>query len=511
MTKRLRKHLLLLVSLILLASSIGTVSAVSDDKMFNIALTAPFTGFDPLRTNDAASTYINAQIYETLYRIGADGTNNPLLAEALPEYSQDGLSATIKLRQGVMFQDGTPFNAEAVKYTFSLIKDPDFGSSRASIVASIDTMEVIDEYTIKLNLKYEDGVLLAKLAHTNSAIVSPTAQASRDLMIDPVGTGPYKFVSMVSGANVVLEANDAYWGGVPQINNVTMTIIAEESTAVARMETGEADFMPNVSVQQIARLEGMPGVTFAASPAAQVVYVMIRPNSSVNPLMNNKEFRLAIAKALDTQGYTEFVMEGYANHSASLIGPNVFGYTPESEAFGYSYDPDGAREIIQKNGWADEPIAFLVPTTPVYTPMGEYFQANLIEAGFNNVQIEALDWSAWLTETKTDNRFDITLAAWSNVTRDGTELLEPNWHSKNGSMRARVDSEEFDQLVLEGKTTSNTETRIQKLQAANKYLLDEACAVPVYNAINLFAFNSAYEGVTRGVDGTFYLKDITIK
>jgi peptide/nickel transport system substrate-binding protein len=511
MTERLRKHLSLLLSLILIGSSIGAASAANEEKMFNIALTAPFVGFDPLRTNDQASTYVNAQIYETLYRISPDGTNNPLLAEALPEFSEDGLTATIKLHQGVKFQDGTPFNAEAVKYTFSLIKNPDFGSSRASIVASIDTMDVLDEYTIRLNLKYEDGVLLAKLAHTNSAIVSPTAQASRDLMIDPVGTGPYKFVSMVSGANVVLAANEDYWGGAPQVKNVTMTIIAEESTAVARMETGEADFMPNVSVQQIARLEGMPSVTFATSPAAQVVYVMIRPNSTVNPLMKNKDFRVAIAKALDTQGFTEFVMEGYATHSASLIGPNVFGYTAEAETFGYSYDPQGAKEIIQKNGWADEPIAFLVPTTPMYTPMGEYFQANLIEAGFNNVKIEALDWSAWLTESKTDNRFDVSLAAWSNVTRDGTELLEPNWHSKNGSMRTRVDSEVFDQLVMEGKTTSNNETRIQKLEAANKFLLDEACVVPVYNAINLFAFNSAYDGVTRGVDGTFYLKDITIK
>ncbi len=510
MANRTGRRMALLLSLVLVALSLNA-SAATADKMFNVALTAPFTGFDPLRTNDAASTYINAQVYETLYRIAPDGSNMPLLATELPEFSADGMTATIKLREGVTFHDGTPFNAEAVKHTFSLIKDPAFGSNRASIVASIDTMEVLDEHTIKLNLKYADGVLLAKLAHTNSAIVSPTAQATRDLMIDPVGTGPYKFVSMVSGANVVLTANEEYRGGAPAVKNVTMTIIAEESTAVARMETGEADFMPNVSVQQVARLQGMPHVTFATSPAAQVVYVMIRPNSTKNPLMANKDFRVAIAKSFDTQGYTDFVMEGYASHSASVIGPNVFGYTEAAEGFGYAYDPQGAKAIVDANGWADEPIAFLVPMTPVYTPMGEYFQANLMEAGFNNVTIEPLDWSAWLTESKTDNRFDISLAAWSNVTRDGTELMEPNWHSKTGSMRARVDSETFDTLVNEGKTTTDNAVRIEKLEAANKFLLDEAVVVPVYNAVNLFAFNNAYEGVTRGVDGTFYLKDITVK
>lgn len=377
-------------------------------------------------------------------------------------------------------------------------------------MGSIDTMEVLDEYTIKLNLKYEDGVLLAKLAHTNSAIVSPTAQAGQDLMIQPVGTGAYEFVSSISGADVVLKANENYWGGAAAVKNVTMTVIAEESTAVARMETGEADFMPNVSVQQIPRLQGIPGVVFATSPAAQIFYVMIRPNSAINPIMENLEFRKALAMAFDTEGYTEFVMEGYASHSASIIGPNVFGYTPAAEEFGYKYDPDAAKAIVEANGWADEAIKFLVPSTPVYTPMGEYFQSNLQDIGLTNVQIESIDWSAWLTESKTDNRFDVSLSAWSNVTRDGTELLEPNWESKVSS-RSRINSEVFDTLVYEGKTTADTALRIEKLEAANKFLLDEACAVPVYNAINLFAFNEAYEGATRGVDGTFYLKDITIK
>ena len=152
-------------------------AAATDGKMFNVALTAAFTGFDPLRTNDSASTYVNAQIYETLYRIDPETDEYmPLLAAEMPEYSEDGLTVTVKLREGVTFHDGTPFNSEAVKYTFDLIKDPDFGSARASIAGSIDTMECPDDYTIVFHLLYEDGVFTAKLAHTNSAIVSPTAQ-----------------------------------------------------------------------------------------------------------------------------------------------------------------------------------------------------------------------------------------------------------------------------------------------------------------------------------------------
>ena len=166
-----------------------------------------------------ASTYVNAQIYETLYRIHpVTGEYTCLLAAELPQFSEDGLTATIKLREGIKFHDGTDFNAEAVKYTFELIKDPEFGSARASIAGSIDSIECPDEYTVVFHLTYEDGVLTAKLAHTNSAIVSPTAQKNQDLMVNPCGTGPYKFVSSVSGSNVVLTRNDEYWGEAPALS-----------------------------------------------------------------------------------------------------------------------------------------------------------------------------------------------------------------------------------------------------------------------------------------------------
>jgi len=105
-------------------------------------------------------------------------------------------------------------------------------------------------------------------------------------------------------------------------------------------------------------------------------------------------------------------MEGYAAWSGSIIGPKVFGYTKQAENYGYKYDPEGARATIKANHWENEKIKFLVPSTPVYTKLGEYFQANLKDVGFNNVQIESIDWSAWLIESKLENRFDLSLAGW---------------------------------------------------------------------------------------------------
>ena len=487
-------------------------SSADEGKMFNIALTAPFTGFDPLRTNDSASTYVNTQIYETLYRIDpVTGEYNCLLAADYPEFSDDGLTATIKLREGVKFHDGTDFNSEAVKYTFDLIKDPDFGSARASIAGSIDSIECPDDSTVVFHLSYEDGVLTAKLAHTNSAIVSPTAQQNQDLMVDPCGTGPYKFVSSVSGSNVVLTRNDEYWGDKPAIKDVTMTVISEESTAIARMETGEADFMPNVSVENISRLENIGDVTVETSEAAQIYYMILRGDSYINPVMAEKDFRTALCMGVDKEGYVEYIMEGYADAAKSVIGPKITGYDEEATTHNIAYDPDGAKAILDAHpGWADEEILFLVPSTPAYSKMGEYIQSSLKKAGFNNIKIETMDWSAWLTESKSDNRFDITLAAWSNVTRDGSELMEPNFHSENGQRRVRYaaeDIEAIDTYISNSKTTTDMAVRTENLLGVNAILQDNAYVQPIYNSVNLYAYNTAYTGITRDAGGTFYVKD----
>jgi peptide/nickel transport system substrate-binding protein len=504
--KRLQRLTTLMMALILLAAMTLTAAA-TEDKPFDVVITANVAGLDPLRTNDRASTYVNTQIYETLYFINREGEIEPLLADGMPEFASDNKSVVIKLRQGVTFHDGTPFNAEAVKYTFEMIKNPDFGSSRASLAASMESLEVLDEYTLKINLSYADGVLTAKLAHTNSAIVSPAAQAAQDLMVAPCGTGPYMFVSAVSGSNVMLTRFDGYWGDKPAIKDIVMTIILEESTALARLETGEADFIPSLAVESLPRVQSMQNVTLASHDSAQVFYVPLRPTSFINPLMANKDFRTAIIKAIDKESYVNYVLEGHATVANSVIGPKVFGYTPEAEAACIGFDLEGAKKLIADNGWADEAIHFLVPTSPVYTPMGEFFQANLKEAGFNNVKMEMIDWSAWLTESKTENRFDITLAAWSNVTRDGTELLEPNWDTKV-SARNKINDAAFDQLVYESKTTVDNAKRIQALQAANILLMENAYVAPISNGENNFAYNSKdYTNVDLTADGSFYIKE----
>ena len=493
-------------------SQAQTGAAISEDRMFNVIMPAVFVGFDPLRTNDSASTYVNVQIYETLYRLPPGSTEfQPLLAEKLPEFSADGRTVTIKLREGIRFHDGTPFNAEAVKYNIDLIRDPNFPSGRRSIVSAIERVDIVDNYTIRCPLSYPDGVLTAKLAHTNAAMVSPAAQKAQDLMIRPVGTGPYKFVSMVSGANVVLTRNDDYWGQKPVIKNCTMTVITDESTALARMETGEGDFYVQLSVPSVNRARSIRNVTVGSSEASNMYWLNPRPNSWKNPKMADRNFRIAIAKSIDIKGFVDHVVTGFGVAAHSVMGPPIFGYDPNAKA-GYPFDLDGAKKLIADNRWANEPILLLVPGTPVYIPMGEYVQANLRAAGFTNVQMETVDWAAWLADTRGPNRFDLTLGGWSNITRDGSELFEPNWHSTlAAAQRYFINSKEVDDFIQASKTTSVREERIRALRACDELMMREVFTIPLYYATNLFVYNNIFTNVDRDSGGTFYLKDFRYK
>ena len=489
----------------------NTPTVTTADDSLNIVMTTAPVGLHPIKTNDSASTDINAQVYETLYRRSLDGKSyEPLLATALPVCDEAGTTCTITLQQGVTFQDGTPFNSEAVKYTIEKIQDPDYGAARASIANSIESIECPDDYTVVLHLLYPDGVLTAKLAHTNSAIVSPTADQNQDLMVEPVGTGPYKFVSMISGSEVVLTRNDAYWGTAPEIKDITFTVITDVSTAISRLETGEADILKTVPETSVSRAQAISGYTTVTQPSSAITYLALRNNSSVNPIMSELPFRQAIMMAIDCDTYVSSVLGGLGSHSGSILGPTVFGYTDASEAYAYSYDPDAAKQIIIDNGYADEEITFLINNRSTTVALAEYIQASLKAVGFNNVKIVQEEWAAYLSDAKLDNAYDMTILTWSNVTGDGSECLEPNFSSVAGSQRVRYNNTDFDALVDASKKTLDSAERISALDAASKMIEEDAVVSPLYNTFQIFTFNAGYENVNLDPGGLLYITDITI-
>lgn len=474
-------------------SSTSSTTSSGEPSTVNIEVTTAPVGMHPLKTNDAPSTNITGQIFETLYFRSYDGTDyEPLLAESLPEFSDDGLTATIKLREGVTFQNGDPFTAEAVGYMIDCLKDEDYGSLRPSIVESINSYDIEDDYTIVLHLAYADGVLVAKLAHTNSAIVNPELDKTQDLLVDPsgAGTGAYEYVSSTTGSTYTLKANENYWGGKPDIDNVVIDVVADSSTAVSRLQTGEADFFLGLSADNYDTAAAIPGYTAVNESTSSIYYLGLRSHAdtAINPLMENVDFRKAIIQAIDVETYVDTMLNGTASYSGSIVGPTLAGYTDEMEKAVISYDPDAAKATIEKNGWTGETITLLTSTRDWQQNLAVYMQAALEDVGLK-VEIVSEEWASFLADAKEDDSCDFEILSWSNVTGDGQQMLEPNFSTTNG-LRVKYNNAEFDGYVDDSaKTTDLAERQAAMLKAVNK-IQGDAIVTPLYSANALYIYNS---------------------
>lgn len=509
--------ILLVVSLALVGCSGQQTSTDSGEKTdsdnkgnksdviqeFTYASTSDAVGLSPIGTNDSVSSAVIEQIYETLF------VRNPETMEVEPKLAEsyetpDQNTWVIKLKEGVTFHDGTPFNAEAVKYTFDKFKDPATAAPRASLLQPIESIEVQDEYTVVIKTTEPYGPLLAALSHTNSAIVSPTADQAGDLMKNPVGTGPFKFVEWLSGDRINLEANNDYWQGAPKLQKVTFKIVPEVTTAISMLQTGDVQMIDRLQAEHLPRLEALKNVEIVKKEGTQVQYLGF--NMEQGPGSDAK-FRQAVAHAVNRDAYVQ-QLKGLGVKSNSIIGPKVFGYDASSEDHGYEFDQEKAKQLLSESGYEGVTVKMLVANTPAYLPMGEIVQAQLAEVGIT-AEIETMEWGTFLDVTK-QGKFDLTFLAWSNSTADGSELLYPNLHTDNigASNRMRYSNVEFDKLVNESRILVDQEERKQKLIEANKIAIDEAPWVVMSHGMATGAIDKSVKGFQIDPTGQWSLYNV---
>ncbi|WP_025727178.1 glutathione ABC transporter substrate-binding protein [Heyndrickxia ginsengihumi] len=508
------KKLLVIFATLLLALAGGCSSSTSGSSSnggnvkqeITYATTSDVAGLSPIMTNDNVSAHVTSQIFETLFvRDPKTMKIKPLLAKS---YSTPNKTTwVIKLRKGIKFQDGTDFNAEAVKYTFDKIKDPKTAAPRASLLEPIKETKVIDDYTVQITTKYPYGPMLAALSHTNAAIVSPTADKKQDLNKKPVGTGPFKFVKWVPGEEVVLEKNKNYWKGAPKLDKVTFKVVPDVNTAISMLQTGDVQFIDNIPSEQIKRVEKIQDVAVSKQTATPVYYLAF--NMKKGP-MKDLAFRQAVAYALNREAYVK-KLNGLGIGGNSIIGPKVFGYDAASNKVGYSYNPTKAKELIKKNGYSGKTINLLVANTASYEQMAEIVQSQLKAVGIN-AKIQTMEWASFL-DTARKGQFDMTFLGWTNSTGDGSELLYPNFHSDNigSSNYLSYDNKKFDKLVDESRQSIDTSVRKEKLKEANELLIKDAPAIVMNHGVVSVAYNKSVNGLVIDPTGQWSLYPVSRK
>jgi peptide/nickel transport system substrate-binding protein len=401
--------------------------------------------------------------------------------------AEDGLTWTFNLRSGVKFHDGTDFTADAVKFTFERLVDPDAGFLNAGLFASvIASVDVVDPLTVNIVTTRPFGPFLNYLAHFSAGIVSPAAvnQQGNAFGLNPVGTGAYTVTAVDAGQSVTLQRNDDYWGDAPASEQITFRSITDDNTRVAAVQSGQVGIGTGLPVQSIEALEA-DGMTVTIIKGMQAQYVGI---NTTRPQLSNPAIRQALNYAIDTASISEGLFFGANEPLQSVFTEGTFGY--QAQATSYDFDQAKAVALLAGAGiTADNPLHLVL-----WAPQGLYPQDSLLAQAIQsqlaevNVEVEIVQQqsSNYFTVLKEQSDYDLFLWAFVPSTGDGYQTLQNNVLSNTGDTPdyfnfMRYSNPDLDELINRAGTETDQDQRRSDLQAAQEIIWNDAPYIFLYN------------------------------
>ncbi len=453
-------------------------------------------GLDPGRETDGESFYGSTQIFDTLVEF-APGTTEvqPALAERW-DVTADGLEFTFHLRRGVKFHDGTPFNADAVKFSFDrqFVEDHpyfDLGPWQywgyMDMSSIIDRIEVVDDYTVKFFLQKVEAPFLANLAMDFAAIVSPTAVAQYGIEFKnkPVGTGPFKFVSWTKDDNIVLDANKDYWGEGPYLDRVIIRVIPDATARYLALKNGEVDVIDFPSAEDLELMEADPNIELIQQAGLNVGYIAM--NNDKAPF-DNKMVRQAMNYAIDRQAIVDAVYGSAGQVAKNPLPPTMWSYNDSIDP--YPYDPAMARKLLAEAGFPNGFTTDLwaMPVARPYNPnarrIAEIVQADLAEIGVE-AEIVSYDWGTYLDKVDAGEHM-MGMLGWTGDNGDPDNflfvLLSAAAADAGGNI-AFWRNPRFNELIIEAKETFDQTRRTQLYEQAQVLFHEDAPWVPLAHSV----------------------------
>ena len=372
---------------------------------FRIAIGVDPDSLDPAQGTTTTVDNVLDYMVQPLVTIDSTGKLVPDLATSWST-SADGKTLTFVLRQGVTFQDGTPFDASAVKWNLERLLDPKVRVPRRGQLTVIDSVDVVDAHTVRLNLKEPSPALVGALSQTTVGMLSP-ASVDKDgnsyqNIVHPVGTGAYTYTSRQKGSNVVVTRYAGYWGEKPYYDKVVFQVVPEATTRESLLLAGQVDLIILPPTSDLPALQHNSRVKVLFGPSDRTVFIAINTTKKV---LDNKLVREALNYAVDKQAIIKGVLFGAAEPMDAPMAPSLFGY---KKIGAYPYDPEKAKQLLKQAGVDPSQI-----TLHMISPTGRYVQdfpaaqaiANYIrDIGFK-VDVRTMDWPTYVgTITKPQGR-----------------------------------------------------------------------------------------------------------
>ncbi len=426
----------------------------------------------PYIASDTSSSGVTALVYNGLLKFDKNLDIEPSLAESW-EISEDGLTFTFHLRQGVKWHDGAPFSAEDCLFTYKFVTDPETPTPYAADLMQVEKAEVLDPYTFRV--KYKRPFSRALYAWLGDIVPKHLLEGVKiqesALARHPIGTGPYMFVNWKAGSSIELKANPDYFEGRPYLDRYVTKIIPDTATMFLELKAGSIDQMGLTPIQysrQTGSKEFQDRFNKYRYLASSYLYLGYNMR---NRLFQDKRVRQGLSHAINREEIIDGVLMGFGRPATGGFKPGTWAHNPKIKPV--PFDQDKARRLLAEAGWADSdgdgvldregvPFAFTIVTNQGNSQRLK--TAIIIQERFKQigvrVKIRAVEWSALLKEFIDKQNFEATIMGW-------TLPADPDpfavWHSskteQGGLNFIGYKNEEVDRLILSARETFDREER----------------------------------------------------
>ena len=398
--------------------------------------------------------------------------------------SDDGVVWTFNIRKGIAFEDGTPLDAEAVRFSFD--RTLKIAKGPADNIGAIESMSVKDPHTLEIRLKNAYGPFLQTLATDGASIVNPNVMKNEKdgdlaqawLAENTDGSGPFKLTEWTRGQRAVLEAKQNYWGGAPKLKKAVVRFMSESADRRMALERGDIDIAENILIDQIPALIENPDIAVERYPSQLVEYVYI--NNQKVPL-DNPKVRNALCYAVDYKGIIDYVLQGNGVQMRGPVPQGMWGH--KSDLFQHSRDIEKAKALLEEAGAQNglELTLIYSERRPSWEQIATILQSNFAEIGVK-LKLELMA-NPTLRDRVDKGDFELCLGAWSPDFADPFMFMNFWFDSKNGGLpgnRSFYKNDEVDSLVRKAASIPDQAERTKLYYQAQEIIMKEAPYIFLY-------------------------------
>lgn len=494
------------------ARTIACVTVLTTVAAWNTAAAAGERGFlqhlisqpaslDPAKTGSLQADQVMWLIYDRLTQLSADGTRmEPALAERW-EQSADGLTYTFTLRRNVLFHDGTPFDAHAVKISYErqFLAGSAFYSATPPnyyervLSGLIRSVRVVNSHTVAITLQYQRPHQFALVN-----IVSPQAltRYGGHLTRTPVGTGPFR-LERWEGDRVVLAPFAESWRGRPRVNNVTFAVVADSQVATERIENGEFDLAPEVAPSSLERLASNPDMRLVRVGGLNVRFLGFQME---RPPLKDRRVREALVRAIDVERLAAHSGRGMLLAARGPLPPSSLSYDPQLRQ--PSYDPDRARTLLQEAGTVSGLTLRLLYNASLeyWSEAVQAIRSDLRKVGVNVELLGVPDWQKYHEERK-KGAYDLYIYGWTVSTPDPERFLLPLYQSQSPDNYGRYANPKVDDWLTQARQPMDDARRLRLYGDIARLIVADAPAVFLFHQVTFAAHHSRVAGLTLDLYG----------